>query len=191
METARALWNAEFENTPLTEHRAYHLLSGAIFPIYDKVMGSSGIHNVRIARAVLADGQALVGLNLARADIPGVKQRLGIGAPLAQATPDDIIALLIGGAIIQLDNGWRLMTDCISGDDVIELVLNGVAADRNELVRYGLTEEIIQYKRRWFMFPDDAEPVLPLLLARRKPVRDLSYVDPDEAKLDVDDDGGE
>lgn len=186
METARALWNAEFENTPLTEHRTYHLLSGAIFPIYDKVIGGSGVHNVRIARALLADGQALVGLNLARNDIPGVKQRLGIGAPLAQATCDDITALLIGGAIIQLDNGWRLITDNISGDDVIELVLNGVAADRNELVGYGLTEEIIHYKRRWFMTPDDAEDVLPLLLARRRPIRDLSYVDPDEGESDDD-----
>ncbi len=186
VETARARWDAEYDSTPPTENRTYYLLSGAIFPIYDKVMGASGIHSVKIARAVLADGQALVGLNLTRTDIPGVKQRLGIGSPLVQATSDDIVTLLAGGAIIELDNGWRLLTDRISGDDVIELVLNGVAADRSELAGYGLTEEIIHYKRRWFMTSDDAQHVLSLLLVRRRPVRDLSYVDPDEAKFDDD-----
>ena len=29
------------------------LLSGAVFPIYDKIMGGSGIRSVKIARAVL------------------------------------------------------------------------------------------------------------------------------------------
>jgi hypothetical protein len=44
-------------------------------------MGSSGIHNVKIARATLMDGRALVGLNLSPSDVPNVKQRLGIGTP--------------------------------------------------------------------------------------------------------------
>lgn len=34
-------------------------------------------------------------------------------------------------------------------------VLNGVPADREELLGYGLSEEIIQYKRRWFVVKDD------------------------------------
>ncbi len=68
--------------TLATEARRFHILSGAIFPIYDKIMGSSGIHNVKIARATLVDGRALVGLNLSPSDVPNVKQRLGIGTPL-------------------------------------------------------------------------------------------------------------
>ena len=84
---ARESWDAEYERTPATEPQRFYILSGAIFPIYDKIMGSSGIRNVKIARAILADGQALVGLNLSPADVPNVKQRLGIGTPLAEATP--------------------------------------------------------------------------------------------------------
>ena len=48
---AQSSWNAEYEATPATEPERFHILSGAIFPIYDKVMGSSGIQSVRIARA--------------------------------------------------------------------------------------------------------------------------------------------
>ncbi len=61
---ARAWWVCEYAKTPAAELRRFHILGGAIFPIYDKVMGASGIQSVRIARAVLADGRALVGLNL-------------------------------------------------------------------------------------------------------------------------------
>ena len=173
-ETARAWWDAEYARTPNTEPQRFHILSGAIFVIYDKIMGSSGIQSVKIARAILADGTALVGLNLAASDVPSVKQRLGIGTPLAEATPEDILNLVMGGANIELDNGWRLSTARISGDEVIELVLNGVPANRTELKRYGLSDEIIYHKRRWFVVPELAEPVLACLVDRHHAVRDIT-----------------
>ncbi len=177
IEEARAWWDAEYTNTPATEPRRFHILSGAIFPIYDKVMGSSGIQSVKIARAVLADGQALVGLNLSPEDVPNVKQRLGIGTPLGEDSSEEILDLLAGGSVIELDNGWRLTTARIAGDHVLELVLNGVPANREELFGYGLSEEIIHYKRRWFIVKDEAGKMLPRLLAHRKPIRDLTAAD--------------
>ncbi len=100
---ARRWWDAEYAKTPATEPRRFYILSGAIFPIYDKIMGSSGIHNVKIARAMLVDGRALVGLNLSPSDVPNVKQRLGIGTPLGEASPEEILGLLVGVAVIELD----------------------------------------------------------------------------------------
>src|SRR5262249_45542068 len=141
------------------------------------IMGSSGIQSVKIARAVLADGQALVGLNLSPADVPGVKQRLGIGTPLGEAAPDQILGLLLGGALIELDNGWRLTTARVSGHDVVELLLNGVPVHRDELLGYGLAEEIIHYKRRWFATFDDASTVLSRLLKHHRPIKDLAVAD--------------
>ena len=152
-------------------------LSGAIFPIYDKIMGASGIRNTKVARAMLVDGQALVGLNLSPADVPNVKQRLGIGTPLAAASPAEILDLVVGGSLIELDNGWRLTTARIAGDEVLELVLNGVAANRDELLGYGLSEEIVHYKRRWFVVREFADNVLIRLLAQRKPIKDLTNGD--------------
>ena len=84
---------------------------------------------------------------------------------------------MTGGSLIELDNGWRLTTARIAGDDVLELVLNGVPANRDELLRYGLSEEIIYFKRRWFVLLDEAPNVLPRLFAHRKPVRDMTASD--------------
>ncbi len=177
-EAARRWWEAEYARTPATEPRRYYLLSGALFPIYDKVMGSTGIKSVKIARAKLVDGQSLVGLSLSAADVPQVKQRLGIGTPLGEATDDEILELVVSGSVIELDNGWRLATSRIAGDEVLELKLNGVPANRDELVGYGLLEEIVQFKRRWFVVLEDAQPMLSLLLRQRKPVRDLTTGEP-------------
>ncbi len=137
-------------------------------------MGASGIRNTKVARAMLVDGQALVGLSLSPADVPNVKQRLGIGTPLAAASPAEILELVIGGSLIELDNGWRLTMARIVGDEVLELVLNGVAANRDELLGYGLSEEILYYKRRWFVVHEYAEDVLSRLLTQRKPIKDLT-----------------
>ncbi|MEX2171082.1 MAG: strawberry notch family protein [Pirellulales bacterium] len=174
---AEVWWEAEYARTPATEPQRFHLLSGAIFPIYDKIMGAAGIKSVKIARAILADGQALVGLSLSLADVPNVKQRLGIGTPLGEASPEEILELLTGGSLIELDNGWRLIMARITGDDVLELVLNGVAANREELTGYGLSEEIHRFKRRWFVLTRDAMSVLQQLLEHRKAIRDLANAD--------------
>lgn len=171
---AQAWWDAEYASTPATEPKRFFILSGAIFPIYDKVMGASGIRSVKIARAQLADGQALVGLNLSPEDVPNVKQRLGIGTPLGEASTDEILKIVTGGSVIELDNGWRLTTARIAGDEVLELVLNGVHANREELLGYGFSEEIFHYKRRWFVAPEEAADPVAALLAHRKPVRDIS-----------------
>jgi hypothetical protein len=118
-----------------------------------------------------------VGLNLSPSDVPNVKQRLGIGTPLGGASAAEILGLLGGGAVIELDNGWQLTTARIAGDEVVEVVLNGVPAHRDEFRGYGLCEEIISYKRRWFAVLDDAPAVLPRLLAQRRPIRDATAAD--------------
>jgi len=41
------------------------------------------------------------------------------------------------------------------------------------LSRFGLSEEIISYKRRWFVVLEDAPTALPALLAHRRAVRDV------------------
>ncbi len=50
-------------------------------------------------------------------------------------------------------------------------------ANRAELERYGLSEEIISYKRRWFVVSQDAPVVLPSLLAQRRPIRDMTVTE--------------
>lgn len=183
-EEARAWWNGEYAKTPAAEPKRFFILSGAIFPIYDKIMGSSGIKSVKIARAILIDGKALVGLNLGPTDVPSVKQRLGIGSALAESSAADIVCLLNNDALIELDNGWRLSKSRLAGDEIIELALNGSPANREELNRYGFSHEVVHHKRRWFVVMDAAEHVLTLLLKKRRAVRDLAALD-DSAASEV------
>jgi hypothetical protein len=49
--------------------------------------------------------------------------------------------------------------------------------NRDELLGYGLSEEIVYFKRRWFVLLDDALRILSGLLAHRKPVRDTTVTD--------------
>jgi len=97
---------------------------------------------------------------------------------VGEASAAEILGLLGGGAVIELDNGWQLTTARIAGDEVVEVVLNGVPANRAELEGYGLSEEIISYKRRWFAVVGDAPAVLSRLLAHRRPVRDVTSHSP-------------
>jgi hypothetical protein len=46
---------------------------------------------------------------------------------------------------------------------VLELVLNGVPANRDELLGAGLSEAIIHYKRRWLVVKDAPEMLVRLL----------------------------
>ena len=124
-----------------------------------------------LAASAVADE---VAASVVAADVPNVKQRLGIGTPLAAASPAEILELVIGGSLIELDNGWRLTAARIAGDEVLELVLNGVAANRDELLGYGFSEEIVYYKRRWFVVREFADDVLSRLLVQRKPIKDLT-----------------
>lgn len=47
----------------------------------------------------------LVGLEPSPSDVVNVRQRLGIGTPLRETSAAEILGLLVGGAVIELDNG--------------------------------------------------------------------------------------
>jgi hypothetical protein len=177
IETARTWWNETYANTPATTQETFHVLSGAIIPIYDKIMAGQGIDNTRVARAILESGEALVGFHLNSKDIAPLKQRLGINNPLSEATPAEILAMIQNGSIIELDNGWQLKESIVSNEPVLELTLNGIPANKEEIRTHGFFDETINYKRRWFTQLANAESVLSRLFARRKPVPDMTAVD--------------
>ena len=68
--------------------------------------------------------------------------------------------------------GWRVHPD-------FPLI---VAANRDELLGYGFSEEILYYRRRWFVVLEYADDVLSCLLAQRKPVKDLTNCDETQRK---------
>lgn len=171
-DAAQTAWTQEYESTPKTETRPIYLISGAVFPIYDKVFeGSSYGH--KVVRAIAADGKPYIGIRLASKDIPNLKQRLGIGTPLAQSTPEDIYKMVENRSVIELDNGWEVRLTTVHGEPRMELDPKG-NYNRDELTNAQLIAETIEYKKRWFVpLDDDSGPVvLGNILALHKAVRD-------------------
>jgi len=104
--------------------------------------------------------------------VPNVKQRLRLGTPLGDASAVEILGLLNGGTATELDDGGQLTTTWIASDEVVEVIHNGVPANRAELEGCGWSEEILSYKRRSFVVRADAAPVVSDLRAQRRAIRD-------------------
>ena len=171
---AKTWWDEEFAKTPATRPKTYHLLSGVIYPIYDKIMGKSGLKSKRMRRATLADGTAVVGMDLSSTETVQVKQRFGIGTAFATLTPEAAMALMDDGAQFELDNGWTIRTAQISGDAVLELVAKDPRLEGATITSYGFRSEIIKFKKRFFELRNLALPVLRKVLAEHKIVRDMT-----------------
>ena len=171
---AKTWWDEEFAKTPAIRLKTYHLLSGVIYPIYDKIMGKSGLKSKRMHRATLADGTAVVGMDLSSTEVVQVKQRFGIGTAFATMTPEAAMALMDDGAQFELDNGWVVKTAQISGDSVLELVAKDPRLEGETISSYGFRSEIIKFKKRFFELRNMSLPVLRKVLAEHKIVRDIT-----------------
>ena len=176
---AERLWMEQYAKIPEVETKKFHLLSGAIFPIYNKVMGGAGegLKHARVARTELKDGSLVVGLRLPSGEIAGVKQRLGIGTALAEASPADIIDIARSGGVIELDNGWQIKGVRVSGEPRIELDPMGKDMGRHaEIKAAGFQHEILNHRGRYFlpMDPDAAEATIATMLKSHKAIRDVT-----------------
>ena len=171
---AKTWWDEEYAKTPATRSKTYRLLDGVIYPIFDKIMGQTGLKNKKMLRASLADGTFVVGLDLTSTEAVQVKRRFGIGTAYADITPNAALALMDDGARFELDNGWQLRTTQISGDPVMELVAKDARLEGETIKSYGFRSETINFKKRFFVLRPLATPVLKKVLAEHKIVRDIT-----------------
>lgn len=181
--SAERLWNAELSEVPQWKTRKHFLITGAVFPIYDKVFHSAqtgqGAQHTRskIMRVALDNGESYIGIDIDERDILGVKQRLGIGAALADATPGEIFDLVMdNNAIVELDNGWRLKKSMVHYEPRLELVWGTRLPNSAQMEKMGVIAEQIDWKNRYFVpnERDAAEPVLTELLGQYKAIRDVT-----------------
>jgi|GEM_PF-1317947 len=178
---AETQWNKEYSEIPDSVKKPVHLLTAPIFPIYDKVTGDEQIRRLGVVRATLDDGSSHIGIAVQPGEIGGLKQRLGIGTPLGNATAQEIYDLVLNNkSMIELDNGWRLLMTKVKREDRMELDA-GRNYNKEELETFGLKSEKIDYKRRFFIPLDSVEGpnALGRLLERHKAVKDRTGMQPD------------
>ena len=175
---AERMWNAELALIPATKAETIDILTGAVMPIYDKVvgLGDKQMTNLRIVRAVLEDGTSYIGIRIKPKDLGPLRQRLGIGTPLGEATPGMIYNMVLEqGSIVELDNGWQLRRTKVHGEPRMELDPRG-KYNRDEMKGYeGVYEETLDYSRRFFIPIDHSEgpKAVASILNLHKAVRDI------------------
>ncbi len=167
-------WTEEYSKAPKFETAPVHLLTGAIYPIYNKVMGDRGVGQTRkVVRATLKNGQSFVGLKVDPSVITALKERLGIGTALGTATGKQIYDMVRGGSVVQLDNGWRIKGAKVRGESRIEVSAATGVPNPEEMKRHGTIEEILDHKRRFFVpTSEDGPKVIDSILKLHAAVKD-------------------
>ena len=172
---AQKEWAADYAKVPEYETEKVYLITGAVFPIYDKLF-KTGMR-AKVIRANSED-KAYVGVRIDAKDVVGVRTRLGIGSALANATPQEIYDLIHGNdSIIELDNGWVVKMTKVHGEDRMEIDWKATSRPNlEELIGYGAFDETIDWAKRYFIPIDetDGPATMGKILKRHKAIRDLT-----------------
>lgn len=152
---AGTLWNREVEETGEWETQDLHMICGVLLPVWNKI-GGSGL----VRRVTAEDGTVYLGRLIGDGFVRPTLVALGADTDDAWTAKEAADAVL-SGKKLQLSNGWRLVRSRVGEDRRIEVAYKPV--DARELQRFGLHEEIIAYKTRFFV-PVGDERVMSELL---------------------------
>lgn len=146
--TAEKLWNEEVAKLPEYKMDTYHLISGTILPIWDRLPTD----RVRVIRVRSDDGRVFLGRIVAKNMIRTVLHRLGAEVTREQLSPADIKEqILENGRTFELANGWKLVRRRISGEYRIEILGDNLWVFEELLKKAGVFTEKIDYAVRYFI----------------------------------------
>ena len=159
-------WDAELATLPEFRTSSFHLVTGLLLPIWDRM----GKGSLRIHRLQTDDGRRLLGRVLREEDLPAFHTALGLEAP--KSTPEALwTSVLVNGASHALARGLRLRRSRVMAENRVELSVNGGSDIFSTLTGFGCMTEIIQYKRRAFIPVGAQGPaILAKVLERFPPV---------------------
>lgn len=168
-------WKEEYDKIPDFETVTTHLITGSIFPVYNKIFFDAK-QGRKIKRATLNDGRSLIGVEVSSTYIPKIKQNFGIGSNIYSASPQELVDLVKSGSIIELDNGWKISERRVMGEDRIEMDPGRSYVTAQQMEGLGLFNEIIAFSKRYFIPTDNEKSVSAMgnIIKQAKPVRDLA-----------------
>ena len=162
---ARMWWDFRYGQVPEVVTVEVHIIGGAILPLWQHLKTDEGA-GLRVARVTTDDGLRIVGIQIPKAKLARVLRALGISRSFKE--PAQIFSgVLEEGEEINLVGGLKLRKSIIHGEEAIEVI----CADPyrfDELRVFGLINESIAYRQRFFISTDESKglPVLTALLAR-------------------------
>lgn len=164
---AKEYWLADMEAAPKYKHYSRHLITGAVLPIWDRLIGKP-----RIMRAQTDDGERMIGRLIAEKDLGPTLQRLGAERKIQLTPAEAVQKVMDDNAAIVLANGWRILRRTISGEQRMEVV--GVDYGQIDAVqKEGVFAERIGYQTRFFIPTGaKAEQVMAEVI-RYRPITDI------------------
>jgi len=145
-EEAKALWDKEIAATPPEIKHREHLITGAMLPVWDRLVG-----HPRIMRVQTSEGERFIGRLLNDSDVNETLRNLGASQTAVKMTPQELHAnVLKHGYTVELANGWEIKRRKVAGDYRIEVV----GPDYEyipELKKHGAFTERIAYETRVFV----------------------------------------
>lgn len=159
---AQPLWQKEFDDTPKFRTERLHYITGATLPIWDKLKAASkDSGRLKVERAITDDGQRVIGVRIPSKSVSEVLKAMNIKTK-ASDSMEVFQSVLENGQTIQLDKGLSLQRSMVGREPRIEVA--GVDARTGKLLAetFGLSEEKIQWKYRYFI-PTNEQAAKPIL----------------------------
>jgi hypothetical protein len=157
-----ALWQAECEKVPEFANSEFHIITGLLLPIWDRLPS----RNMRVYRFETDNGERVIGRLVAPEELSRLHQSLGSETPPLSAA-EAWSAVLDRGAVIELAGGLQLRRSLNMGAQRIELTGFSEGGTVGILKSLGLVSEIVAWRLRLFVPVSEEGPaILAALLAR-------------------------
>ena len=162
---ARA-WDAEVEAAPAFRNSTFHVVTGLLLPIWDRLPDESP----RVYRLQADDGERVIGRLIAPEALDTLCGKLGLGSDALSLTPAEAwAAVLDDGSVLHLAGDLQMRRSLVAGRQRVELA--GVSSGGIDGFKaLGLTTEIIAWTLRLFIPVTDAGPAILVAVMARHPV---------------------
>lgn len=153
--SAETLWNADLKAQPKEVKERVHMITGAILPVWDRLpTGAAKIYRLNV------DGRNIIGRVIEDRFLTDTLNRLGAQRKSAQYAPEDVFDKVLNhGFVYTLSNNWEIRRRKVAGEHRIELEGASYFSHFNELQKYGVFSERIQYITRLFIPTEKAAGV--------------------------------
>jgi hypothetical protein len=161
-----ALWEAECARVPEFSESAFHIITGLLLPIWDRLPAE----NMRVYRFETDDGERVIGRIVTPEALARVYEGLGVGAKPSLSHDEAWSAVIDRGAVLDLAGDLQIRRSLVMGVHRVELTgfSDGAVPQWKAL---GLTSEIIAWRLRLFVpTSEDRGPAMLGAIFERHPL---------------------
>jgi hypothetical protein len=162
------LWEAEYVRVPGFSESAFHIITGLLLPIWDRLPAE----NMRVYRFETDDGERVIGRLITPEALDRVYAGLGSEETTALSHQEAWSAVIERGAVLDLAGGMQIRRSFVVSAHRVELTgfTDGMVL---QLKALGLTSEIIAWRLRLFVptLQDRGPAILGAILERHPLLR--------------------